>query len=200
MYTRDQFHFKASTPIEINEENETTIKLDQNKRTSSTNTNTSTDIELCHVITKFMHKYHNNKGTIFDIMTLILSNVQNDHRYVDEMSESTIIHKTTITNKWRSHTYTTYKNDDIQLYERLGKKTTFEGKRIMEKTDLKLRGEGCVWGWGLGGVGRLSGNFRGFPENQNHRVFQYNTIKSGFVRTAHPEKWSWAETPTATVP
>ena len=61
MYTRDQFHFKVSTPIELNEDNETTIKLDQNKRTSSTNT--STDIELCHVITKFMHKYHSNKGT-----------------------------------------------------------------------------------------------------------------------------------------
>ena len=52
----------------------------------------------------------------------------------------------------------------------------------MEKTDLKFQGEGCVWGWGLGGVGDCRETSGGFSENQNHRVVQYNTIKSGFVK------------------
>ena len=110
--------------------------------------------------------YHNNKGTIFDIMTLILSNVQNDHRYADKMPENTIIHKTTMTNKWRSQTYIYYvykcHNWWYTVVWTSRDKDDNWGETNYGESGFEVPGGGvCVGmgtGWGLEAVGKLPGD------------------------------------------
>ena len=52
--------------------------------------------------------------------------------------------------------------DDTTIREGFGKKTEFEGKRVLEKTDLKFQGQGG-WRWGLGG--REVGGVGKFPRD-----------------------------------